>query len=95
MLHIVDERESAHAKLETRTTLWYLQCPSQTYIYIEKSAVQITRRAHYACQQCVRLVVFLPFLPTCTCTSNAGSVLCTGTVESLSNQDTLETEEVS
>ena len=43
MLRIVGEWESAHAKLEARITLQYVQCPSQTYI--EKSPVEFTRRA--------------------------------------------------
>ena len=43
MLCIVDERVGAHAKLEARITLCYVQYPSQTYK--QKSAVGTTRRA--------------------------------------------------
>ena len=55
MLCIVGEWESAHAKLEARITLRYVQCGTDTYI--EKSPVQFTRRACSARQLYVHLYI--------------------------------------
>ena len=44
MLSIFGDRESAHAKLEARTTLRYVQCQLHTYIYIIEKIAHLPLR---------------------------------------------------